>query len=240
MTDLAMREVFAGYYEEDQVLQGVSLAAHAGKISAVLGPNGSGKSTALRVLAGLVAPRDGAVIIDDSEITTVPAYERIDRGIGFLPQGRSVFPSLTILENIEMGGWIYRRNRGQRRQAISLALERYPMLRERHGEPAGTLSGGQQRLVEIARMLVSDPSVVLIDEPGAGLAPALAADVYHEIRRLRDEGRAVLLVDQNVKQAVEIADYIYTLELGANSQEGSRELFMDDLDGVVRQWLELG
>lgn len=240
MADLEMDGVSAGYYEEDQVLDQVSLGTDRGKISVLLGPNGSGKSTALRVLAGLLPPRAGSVTFEGRDITQVPAFERISLGIGFLPQGRSVFPSLSVLENIEMGAWIYRRQRSHRQRAVERALERYPMLDERRHALAGTMSGGQQRLIEIARMLVSDPPVVLIDEPGAGLAPIFVDDVYEEIRRLKDEGRGVLLVDQNVRKSVEIADYIYTLELGSNSAQGPSEEFMKDLDGVVRQWLELG
>lgn len=234
-----MTDIFAGYYLEDQVLTGVSLATRRGTISAVLGPNGSGKSTALRVLCGLLVPRSGSVLLEGEDITDSPVHDRIGMGIGFLPQGRSIFPSLTVLENLDLGTWIIRRDRSRRKDAIDRVLERYPLLRELRTRPAGALSGGQQRMVEIARMLVADPSLVLIDEPGAGLAPIFVEEVYQEIVRLRDEGRGVLLVDQNVKKAVEIADYVYTLELGRNKAEGPPHDFSRDLAGVVRGWLKM-
>jgi branched-chain amino acid transport system ATP-binding protein len=239
MADFEMTNVSAGYYSEDQVLNDVSLSANRGQISVVLGPNGSGKSTTLRVLAGLLTPRSGRILLEGRDITSTPSHKRIEIGIGFLPQGRSVFPTLTVLENVEMGGWILRRDRKKKREAVEQALDRYPLLAEKRDQPAGSLSGGQQRLVEIARLLVSDPTVVLIDEPGAGLAPIFVTEVYEEIERLREENRAVLLVDQNVRKATEIADYIFTLELGSNQSDGPREQFINDLDGVVREWLRL-
>src|SRR5690606_7077182 len=145
MADFEMTNVSAGYYSEDQVLNDVSLSANRGQISVVLGPNGSGKSTTLRVLAGLLTPRSGRILLEGRDITSTPSHKRIEIGIGFLPQGRSVFPTLTVLENVEMGGWILRRDRKKKREAVDQALDRYPLLAEKRDQPAGSLSGGQQR-----------------------------------------------------------------------------------------------
>lgn len=234
---LALEEVVAGYYPEQRVLNGVSLAAARGRVTVVLGPNGSGKSTALRVLYGLVTPVRGRVLLEGRDITRVPVHERVRLGMGFLPQGRSVFPALTVHENLELGAWAL--PAAERPQAVARIYDRYPMLRDWRHKPAGSLSGGQQRTVEIARMMITDPQVILLDEPSAGLAPVVADWVYQEVARLRDEGRTVLLVDQNVRAAVELADYIYTLEFGRKQLEGGREEFQSRLADVVRAWLRV-
>ncbi|HEY8486266.1 MAG TPA: ABC transporter ATP-binding protein [Limnochordales bacterium] len=234
---LVLEEVVAGYYPEQRVLNGVSLAAARGKVTVVLGPNGSGKSTALRVLYGLVMPVRGRVLLEGRDITRVPVHERVRLGMGFLPQGRSVFPALTVHENLELGAWAL--PAPERPQALARIYDRYPMLRDWRHKPAGSLSGGQQRTLEIARMMITDPQVILLDEPSAGLAPVVADWVYQEVGRLRDEGRTVLLVDQNVRAAVELADYIYTLEFGRKQLEGGREDFESRLADVVRAWLRV-
>jgi branched-chain amino acid transport system ATP-binding protein len=232
-----MEAVVAGYYPEQVVLDGVTLVARAGALTAVLGPNGSGKSTALRVLYGLVQPRHGRVLLQGRDITSVPVHRRVTLGLGLLPQGRSVFPGLTVHENLELGAWSLPPPR--RREAVARVYARYPMVEAWRNRLAGSLSGGQQRTVEIARMMVTDPSVLLLDEPSAGLAPAVADQVYEEIARLRQEGRTVLLVDQNVRAAVALADYVYTLEFGRNQLEGPRAEFDGRLGTVVRAWLRV-
>jgi len=234
---LRLEDVVAGYYPEQVVLHGVSLTAPAGALTAVLGPNGSGKSTALRVLYGLLPPRRGRVWLDGREVTTVPAHARVALGMALLPQGRAAFPGLTVHENLELGAWALPPAR--RRDAVEAAYARYPLLRDLRTRPAGSLSGGQQRLVEIARMMIPDPRVLLLDEPSAGLAPAVAARVYEEIARLKAEGRTIVLVDQNVRTAVALADRIYTLEFGRNQLEGDREAFEGRLGAVVRGWLRV-
>ncbi|QBI20863.1 ABC transporter ATP-binding protein [Egibacter rhizosphaerae] len=239
MNGLALSDVTAGYHAEDLVLNGVSLGVPKGRTTVLIGPNGSGKSTALRVLCGLLSAREGRVELDGEDVNATPPHERVRLGLGVLPQGRSVFPSLTVRQNIELGAWTFRRDRRGRRRRVEELLDRYPVLAERSEVLAGRLSGGQQRLTEIARMMMSDPDYVLIDEPGAGLAPVFVQDVYEEIRALADEGKGVLLVDQNVRKAMTLADYVYVLELGRKRQEGSPERFTEDLTGVVREWLRI-
>ncbi|MCS7171841.1 MAG: ABC transporter ATP-binding protein [Armatimonadetes bacterium] len=232
-----MVHVEAGYYPEQTVLQGVSLIARPGQLTAVLGPNGSGKSTVLRVVYGLLRPRRGTVWVDGEDVSQLPAHRRVDLGMGYLPQGRSVFPGLTVQENLEVGAWAL--PRAARRSALDRIYERYPGLKAWRDRPAGVLSGGQQRMVEIARMMVTDPWVILLDEPTAGLAPVAAQEVYEEVARLHREGRTVLLVDQNVRAAVSLADYVYALAFGRNQLEGTRDEFQQRMHAVVRDWLRV-
>jgi branched-chain amino acid transport system ATP-binding protein len=235
-THLRLEEVIAGYHAHDVVLNGVSLDAVPHKVTAVLGPNGSGKSTALRVLAGFVAARTGRVVLDGRDITMTATHDRLGLGIGFLPQGRSVFPRLTVEENLQVGGWQLRSRPAELRRAVALAFERYPSLAAHRRRRAGALSGGQQRLLEFARLMVTQPSIMLIDEPSAGLSPALADIAYAEIARLRSEGRTILLVDQNVSAAIELADHVHILAFGRNQSSGPVSEYAD-LDRLVRGWL---
>jgi branched-chain amino acid transport system ATP-binding protein len=236
LAHLRLESVVAGYHAQDVVLNGVSLDAVPGSITAVLGPNGSGKSTALRVLAGFVRARSGRVLLDGQDISGAPAHARLGLGIGFLPQGRSVFPRLTVEENLQVGGWQLRSRPGDLRRAVALAFERYPTLAEHRRRLAGALSGGQQRLLEFARLLVTQPRIMLIDEPSAGLSPSLADIAYAEIARLRAEGRTILLVDQNVSAAIELADHVHILAFGRNESSGPVAQYAD-LDRLVRGWL---
>lgn len=234
---LTISNVAAGYIPSQPVLRGVSMRAAPGRITAVLGPNGAGKSTLLKVAAGFLQPASGSVMLGEREIGSLPVHRHVDCGIALLSQGRSTFPELSVLENIELGGWSLRADRGRLRAAVEAVLTRYPQLRELRARPAGSLSGGQQRAVEIARMLVSNPSVLLIDEPSVGLSPIVATQVYKELVGLRDEGRTILLVDQDVRAAIRIADYVYVLSSGRNEIEGDRSAFEGDLGAMVRGWL---
>jgi branched-chain amino acid transport system ATP-binding protein len=191
----------------------------------------------LRVLAGFLLPESGSVKLDDDEISRLPGHRHLERGIALLPQGHSIFPDLTVEENIELGGWIFRSDRRRLRRAVDAIFARYPQLRAVRDKPAASLSGGQQRTVEIGRLLVSDPGVLLIDEPSVGLSPLLAAQVYGELIALRAEGRTILLVDQDVRAAIRIADYVYVLNSGKNDVEGNRTAFEGDLGAMVRGWL---
>ena len=236
---LRMEHVTAGYLSNDVVLDDVSLQARPGKVTAVLGPNGSGKSTSLRVMYGFLAPRSGRVTLDGREVTTLPVDERLAAGIAFLPQGRSLFPQLTVEENLRLGAWRLRRRPAELRTAVDAMFDRYPTLAELRGREAGSLSGGQARLLEFGRTLILDPAVVLVDEPSVGLAPVLVDEVYQELARLKAEGRTVLLVDQNVQAAVTLADHVYTLAYGRNHLDGAKDEFEDRLDELIKAWLRL-
>jgi branched-chain amino acid transport system ATP-binding protein len=205
----------------------------------VLGPNGSGKSTLLRVMSGFLTPRSGTVVLGGQDITGKTPAERLALGISVLPQGRSVFPELSVEENLRLGAWQLRSDRTRFAEAVDAMFERYPTIKPLRGKPAGSLSGGQARMVEFARTLILEPSVLLIDEPSVGLAPVLVDGVYDELDRLKDEGRTILLVDQNVQAAVGMADYVYTLAYGKNHLQGSRDGFEGQLDELIKQWLNL-
>jgi branched-chain amino acid transport system ATP-binding protein len=236
---LSMKDVVAGYQAHDRVLNHVSLEVQPGRVTVVLGPNGSGKSTVLRVLAGFLGIREGEVLLGDEPIAKLTVRERVERGLSLLPQGRSVFPGLTVEENLRLGAWLWRDDRERMNAAVDATFERYPKLVPLRKRQADSLSGGQARLLEFGRSLILDPSVLLIDEPSVGLAPVLVDDIYEEISRLKAEGRTILLVDQNVRAAVSVADYIYTLTYGSNHLDGAVGEFTGSLDGLIKQWLSL-
>jgi branched-chain amino acid transport system ATP-binding protein len=234
---LKIAEVVAGYTVGHPVLRGVNLVAKPGRITVILGPNGAGKSTLLRAIAGFLQPSSGSIMLGDRDVARLPPHRHMEHGIALLPQGRSTFPELTVAENIEIGGWIMRGDRTLLRHAVEAMFSRYPHLRALRDRPAGSLSGGQQRAVEIARLIICDPKVLLIDEPSVGLSPIIAAQVYRELEALKAEGRIILLVDQDVRAAIKIADYIYVLNSGKNDVEGDRSAFEGDLGVMVRRWL---
>jgi branched-chain amino acid transport system ATP-binding protein len=234
---LQVTNVVAGYIPGHPILRGVNLKAEPGRITVILGPNGAGKSTLLKAISGFLPPENGTVRLGEADIGDLPPHRHIEHGIALLPQGRSVFPELSVVENIELGGWTMRTDRKRLREAVEAMLVRYPHLRPLQDRAAGSLSGGQQRAVEIARLLVPNPSVLLIDEPSVGLSPIVAHQVYQELLALKGEGRTILLVDQDVRAAIGIADYVYVLNSGKNDVEGDRTAFEGDLGAMVRGWL---
>ncbi len=234
---LEVKDLHAAYQRDLFVLRGLDLVAADGKITIVIGPNGSGKSTLLKCIAGSLKPGKGRVALDGQDITGIELDAILSQGISYIPQDRAIFPQMTVIENLELGCWIFRRDRARVRQRIAWALERFPALRETRSLLAGTLSGGLQRMLDIGKALLSDPSLLLIDEPTAGLSPRAAQTIYSELQSLRREGRTILLVDQDVRSAMQIADYVYVLELGKVQAHGSREAFEGKLGDMVRGWL---
>jgi len=231
---LEIDQLHVGYYKDLNILQGISLKARDAQITAVLGSNGVGKSTLLKAIFGFVKPNKGEVRLEGRNIAGTPSHKMVDLGVAYIPQHQSVFPYMSVEDNIELGAWSFRRDRPRIRQKMEDNYERFPLLSQRRNSPAGELSGGMQRMVELARTLMTDPKVILVDEPTAGLAKMLAQDVYRLLVRLKEEGITILLVDQNIRQAIKIADYVYVLELGRNRHEGPRESF-DDLKKAL--WL---
>jgi len=224
---LEINDLYVGYYKDLCILQGVSLHARKAQITAVLGPNGVGKSTLLKSIFGFVKPQRGEVRFAGQDIVGTPAHHLVRLGISHIPQRPSVFPQMTVEENMELGAWSFRHDTARIRQKMEANYERFPMLRERRRSLAGNLSGGMQRMVELGRVLMTEPRLILVDEPTAGLAIMLAREVYNLLARLREEGMTILLVDQNIRQAIKIADYVYVLELGRNRHEGPRAEFAD-------------
>jgi branched-chain amino acid transport system ATP-binding protein len=217
MPGLEVQSLHAGYLADVMILQGIDLTAQAGRITAVLGANGVGKSTLLKTIGGFLRAARGRVVWDGRDLTRVSPWELPDRRIAFIPQGRSVFPYLSVEENLALGCWSFRHDSGRVRAGITHSFSRFPLLAGLRRRQAGNLSGGQQRLLELARALLIDPALLLVDEPTAGLAPAVTDEIYRSLRELRDrDAKTILLVDQNVRKALEIADHVYVLELGRN------------------------
>lgn len=234
---LAARGLVAGYLPGVSILRGVSVAAERGHIRCILGPNGTGKSTLLKVLYGFLPASEGEITLDGGSIRGVMPHRMGDCGMAYLPQRPSLFPYLTVEWNLRLGAWRYRRDRTRVNALVDRALEHFSVLAEKRRQPAGTLSGGQQRQLEIARSLMYDPTVFLIDEPTAGIEPRVAAMIYGFIKDLAAQGKAVLLVDQNIKRALEIADYVYVMRTGTVLSEGSRDTYGGDTEALVARWL---
>ena len=225
---LEIRDLYVGYYKDLNILQGVSATAQKAKITTILGANGVGTSTLLKAIYGFLRPNSGEVIIDGQSLIGIPTHKRIDMGISYIPQQPGVFRWMTVEENLELGAWTFKNDKARIRRKIEENYERFPMLKERRKSKAGELSGGMQRMVEVGRTLMTDPKVILVDEPTAGLAKLLSEEVYQMLIQLRDEeDMTIVLVDQEIRQALKIADYVYVLELGRNRFEGPVEEFTD-------------
>lgn len=201
------------YYGNIHALSGVSLEVNEGEIVALIGANGAGKSTTLNTISGIVRPRHGSVRLGGRELTTVLPHEVVTMGIVQVPEGRRTFARLTVEENLRMGGFTLNRD-DQVRDGIERAYLLFPRLRERRSQIAGTLSGGEQQMLAIGRALMAKPRVMLLDEPSMGLAPVLVDVIFDTISRLHDEGTTILLVEQNARMALQIADRGYVIETG--------------------------
>jgi branched-chain amino acid transport system ATP-binding protein len=225
---LEVRDLYVGYYRDLNILQGVSLKAQRGRLTTVLGANGVGKSTLLKAIFGFLRPNRGQVLLDGQNVVGTPTYRLINKGISYIPQQASIFPDMSVEENIMMGAWTFRHDQARIARKLEENYVRFPALLEKRRQKTGDLSGGQQRMVELARILMTDPKVVLVDEPTAGLAKLLSEEVYQMLVDLRDQvAMTIILVDQDIRQALRIADYVYVLELGRNKFDGPVEEFTD-------------
>jgi branched-chain amino acid transport system ATP-binding protein len=222
-TLLELADVVAGY-GEIEVLCGVSLRARAAEITCIIGPNGAGKSTVLRTVAGLLPARSGSITAAGQELRGRSPRDIFRLGISFVPQGRCNFPFMTVQENLEMGCFVVR-DRADVRRRVERILDRFPLLAGRRRQKAGTLSGGEQQILEMARALLLEPRVLLIDEPSLGLAPRMVEAVFQDVVKLRDGGVAVVMVEQNARRALQITDHAFVLELGrVRFEGGGREI----------------
>lgn len=213
---LEAENVVTGYGEVN-ILHGVSIVLRRGEMVAVIGPNGAGKSTLLRAIFGLLAVRSGRVLLQGEDVTNLATDELVKRGISYVPQVDNVFPSLTILENLEMGGFIRRDGVGERVEEV---LRLFPDLESRRGEISGRLSGGQRQMLALARALMLDPSVLLLDEPSASLSPKMVDAIFDRITAINAGGTAILLVEQNAREALSLSHRGYVLAMGINRLEG--------------------
>lgn len=215
-------------YGAIEAVKGVSLSVPRGKIVALVGANGAGKSTTLRTISGLIKARSGKIVFDGDDITNWPAQRVVKRGISMVPEGRRVFPDLTVYENLMLGAYT-RTDRNAILQDLEAVYRLFPRLRERREQLAGTLSGGEQQMLAVGRALMSDPELLMMDEPSLGLAPVLVQEIFALIRRINESGKTILLIEQNARAALELCDYAYVLETGVVALEGpGSELLRDD------------
>jgi branched-chain amino acid transport system ATP-binding protein len=225
------------FYGDAQALDGVSLEVPHGEIVAIVGANGAGKSSLIRAIAGIEKRRSGTIRFRDRRIDGLESHEICDLGIGQVAEGRQVFPTLTVLENLEMGA-LLPRARSRAKQAIEEVFAMFPHLAERRHQLAGTLSGGEQQMLAIGRCLAGQPELIMFDEPSLGLAPLVVQDVLHTIRLLNERGITVLLVEQNVAVSLKISNHAYVLENGRIVMSGAGEALLHD-DRVRQAYLGL-
>jgi branched-chain amino acid transport system ATP-binding protein len=237
MVILEARGIDVSYYGDISILQGVNLSAERSKITAIIGPNGAGKSTLLKTVCGFLKPKKGKVYFRGQEITGFQPHVLMAMGLSYIPQYNSLFPDLTVKENLELGGWTFRKDRKRIRDAIEKVFQRYPFLKEKAATKTIKLSGGQQRILELGRTLMGEPQVLLLDEITAMIAPKIAKEIYQDIEMLSKERMTVVMVDQNVRQVMEISDSIFILELGKNKVNGSKEEFSGRLKDIIQDWL---
>lgn len=214
------------FYGKIQALKGVSLEVEQGKIVTILGANGAGKTTTMKTIAGLLKPKLGTVEFLGEDVTSLRPDQLVKKGIALVPEGRAILSSMTVMENLEMGA--YHRNDKEIGKDIEDVMKHFPILKERKNQLGGTLSGGQQQMLAIARAILSRPKLLLLDEPSMGLAPLIVADIFKIIREIKDAGTTVLLVEQNAKQALKVADYGYVLETGKVIISGKSETLLED------------
>jgi branched-chain amino acid transport system ATP-binding protein len=231
---LEVEGVHAGYGKME-ILRGVSLRVETGQVVSIIGPNGAGKSTVFKTLFGLIPARRGSVRFAGEEVTNRPPAALLQRGMTYVPQGRNVFPLMTVEENIRLGAYIRPRS-AELDADVERVYETFPMLRDARRKRAADLSGGQQQMLEMGRALLLRPRLMLLDEPTLGLAPLVFKEIFRIIDDLRRRGQTILMVEQNAAKALEISDYAYVLELGINRFEGSGEAIRND-DRIRRLYL---
>lgn len=226
MTTLAAENIVTGYGKQE-IVHGVSLTAKGGEITCIFGPNGCGKSTLLKAVAGALPAWNGTAKLDGTTLSNMPVHEVVRQGLVLMPQGGGVFPRLTVMENLRMGGYALA-DRAAVERRIEELIDQYPSLARRRKTAAGALSGGEQAMLSLARALVSKPRFILLDEPSAGLSPAMVIETLERITGLTKQGIGILMVEQNIREAMPIADRIYILAAGEKRFEGSPSDVRDD------------
>jgi branched-chain amino acid transport system ATP-binding protein len=222
---LVAEELVAGYVPDVDILTGCNLTLEEGELVGIIGPNGAGKSTLIKTMFGLVTVRSGQVRLGGDDITGLSAHQLVSRGVGYVPQTRNVFPSLTIRENLEMGLYL-RPEDWETRSAFVYDL--FPLLSDRANQRAGLLSGGERQMVAMGRALMMDPKVLFLDEPSAGLSPANQDDVFRRIGEINEAGISIVMVEQNARTCLEICDRAYVLDQGRNAYTGTGEELLND------------
>ena len=237
---MAMLEVkdLEVYYGVIKAIKGVSFQVNKGEVIALIGANGAGKTTILHTVTGLLSPKNGSIIFEGKDITKVPAHKIVSMGMAHVPEGRRVFSQLSVYENLKMGAYT-RKDKSEIENALKRVYERFPRLEERKNQMAGTLSGGEQQMLAMGRALMSNPQIILMDEPSMGLSPILVNEIFDIIRAVSESGTTVLLVEQNAKKALSIADRAYVLETGNIVKEGKAKDLLED-DSIKKAYLGEG
>jgi len=237
MALLEVDGIVAGYVTGIDILNGLRLRVEPGTITGIIGPNGAGKKTLLKTIFGFLHPRQGSIVFDGRALQRLSPHTIKRLGISYAPQGTNIFPHLTVQENLQLGAWVFRRRRPQVTECLERAYSAFPRLREKRRWRATALSGGEAKMLSVAKEHITHPSLLLVDEPSAGLAPRVAQQVYAQLLQARAQGVTILLVDQNISKAVEISDYLYMLEMGQVRHEGPRQAFTDHLRTLIRDAL---
>ena len=223
------------YYGMIQAIKGISFEVNEGEVIALIGANCAGKTTTLHTITGLLSPKKGSVIFEGKDITKVPAHKIVSLGIAHVPEGRRVFAELTVYENLKMGAYT-RKDKDEIEKTLEMVYKRFPRLEERKNQLAGTLSGGEQQMLAMGRALMSHPKIIVMDEPSMGLSPILVNEIFDIIQEVSKGGTTVLLVEQNAKKALSIADRAYVLETGRIVLEGDAKVLMND-DSIKKAYL---
>lgn len=223
------------YYGVIKALKGVSFEVNKGEIVALIGANGAGKTTILHTVTGLLKPKTGKILYKDNDITKTPAHKIVTMGMAHVPEGRRIFSQLSVLDNIKLGAFT-RKDKDEIEQSLKYVYERFPRLEERKNQIAGTLSGGEQQMLAMGRALMSKPDFILMDEPSMGLSPLLVSEIFDIIKVINEGGTTVLLVEQNAKKALSIADRAYVLETGSIALSGDAKDLMND-ESVKKAYL---
>ena len=223
------------YYGVIQAIKGVSFEVNQGEVIALIGANGAGKTTILHTITGLLAPKNGSVVFEGKELTKMPAHKIVSLGMAHVPEGRRVFADLSVYENLRMGAYT-RKDRNEIEETLEKVYQRFPRLKERRNQMAGTLSGGEQQMLAMGRALMSKPKILLMDEPSMGLSPIMVNEIFSIIQEVSDSGTTVLLVEQNAKKALSIADRGYVLETGNIVLEGKASDLLNN-DSIKKAYL---
>ena len=223
------------YYGMIQAIKGISFEVNKGEVIALIGANGAGKTTTLHTITGLLSPKKGSVIFEGKDITKIPAHKIVSMGMAHVPEGRRVFSDLSVYENLKLGAYT-RKDKENLNKDLESIYERFPRLAERKNQSAGTLSGGEQQMLAMGRALMSKPSIVLMDEPSMGLSPILVNEIFDIIESISKSGTTVLLVEQNAKKALSIADRAYVLETGKIVTSGNASDLLED-DSIKKAYL---
>lgn len=232
---LSVEGIVSGYTKELNILNGVLLRVEKGQMVSIIGPNGAGKSTILKTIFGLLKVREGRVLFENEDITNIPPDRILEKGLSFVPQGRNIFPMMTVKENLELGAHI-RRDKDKIASDIKEIYEIFPILRNRSNQKVRSMSGGEMQILEMGRAMLLNPKIMLIDEPSLGLSPLMASEVFDKIQAINEAGTTILIVEQNADRSLRMSDYAYVIEEGKSTREGPAEQIRND-DEIKRLYL---